>query len=244
MQEDWVRTELWNASSNQLIKEGSSNIVFWMITYLYTPQIVLFLNQILKRRQFVFLHADSLKVKWATNTALPKRSRKRKISVSVLLALLLPHGTMSARDQNRHLNLRRLASFSPLSSCGSLSPGAVRTWVWTCLEAGVHKPGEMGGKKCGHLEGFCVPWAPKKCFELLNCGLPWGEVQAGLLSYSAEIKLKANPASKWWSSSFTPLIFAERTGVECEVKQGTILCPFFTGLNNHASCKEIKCSLQ
>lgn len=71
MQEDWVRTALWNASSNHLIKEGSSNIVFQMITYLYAPQIVLFLNQILKRRQFVFLYADSPEIKWASSTMLP-----------------------------------------------------------------------------------------------------------------------------------------------------------------------------
>lgn len=71
MQDDWVRTVFWNASSNHLIKEGSSNIVFQTITYLYAPQIVLFLNQILKRRQFVFLHADSPEVKWASSTVLP-----------------------------------------------------------------------------------------------------------------------------------------------------------------------------
>lgn len=152
MQEDWVRTELWNASSNHLIKEGYSNIVFQMITYLCTPQIVLFLNSALKRRQFVFLHADSLKVKWAASIALPKRRRKRKIPVSVLV-LLLPHSTTSARDQKKCLNLYRLASFFPRSSCGSSLPDGVRTWVWRCLENGAQKPGEMGRKKCRHLRG-------------------------------------------------------------------------------------------
>jgi len=88
VQEDWVRTELWNASSNHLIKEGCSDIVFQMITYLYTPQIVLFLNRILKRRQFVFQRADSPEAKWAASTALPGRSRKRKYSTSSLVLLL------------------------------------------------------------------------------------------------------------------------------------------------------------
>lgn len=152
MQEDWVRTKLWNASSNHLIKEGRSNIVFQMITYLCTPQIVLFLNSVSKRRQFVFLHADSLKIEWAASIALPKRSRKRKIPVSVLF-LLLPHSNTSARDQKKHLNLHRFASFSPWSSCGSSLPDAVRTWVWKCLETGAQKPGEMDRKKCRHLRG-------------------------------------------------------------------------------------------
>lgn len=142
MQEDWVRTELWNASSTHLIKEGSSNIVFQMITYLYTPQIELFLNEILKGRQFIFLYADSLKIKWAASTALPWRSR-RKISVSVLLVLLLPLGTMTAGDQNRHLKTHGLVSPSQQSSWGRSLPGIVETWVWRCLEAGTRKPREM-----------------------------------------------------------------------------------------------------
>jgi len=58
---------------------------------------------------------------------------EKKISVSVLLALLLSHGTMAAKDQNRHLNLDRIASYSPQFSCGISSPGAARMWVWRYL---------------------------------------------------------------------------------------------------------------
>lgn len=143
MQEDWDRTELWNASSNHLIKEGSSNIVFQMITYLCTPWIVLFLNEILKGRQFIFLYADSLKIKWAASTALPWRSRRRKISVSVLLVLLLPLSTVTARDENRHLKIHRLVSSSQQISWGRSLPGIAGTCVWRCLEAGTSKPREM-----------------------------------------------------------------------------------------------------
>lgn len=74
--------------------------------------------------------------------------------------------------------------------------------------AGDHKSGRMDGKKCrilGRL--YCL--VRKKDFELLNCGLPWTEVQAGLQDKSAGIKSKANAASKCRASSFTPLIFSE-----------------------------------
>lgn len=39
-----------------------------------------------------------------------------------------------------------------------------------------------------------MPPGEKEGFELLNCGLLWVEIQAGFLFYSAEVKLKANPA--------------------------------------------------
>lgn len=55
------------------------------------------------------------------------------ISLWVLLVLLLPHGTASARDQNGHLNLGRLNSFSPPSSCLTLFGHRF---------GGAHKPGE------------------------------------------------------------------------------------------------------
>lgn len=88
--------------------------------------------------------------------------------------------------------------------------------------------GRLTGRNVGVWGGWggIVPPGEKEGFELLNCGPLWVEVQAGFLSYSAEVKLKANPAPKWWASSFTPLIFAECTSVECEVHQSIILCPF------------------
>lgn len=117
-----------------------------------------------------------------------------------------------------------------------------------CLDTGLGVPISLG-RWAGRNLGIWGWWrlcllVRKKDFERPNCGLPWGEVQGGLSSYSAEIKLRANPVSKWWASSFTPLVFAECTSVECEVQQGTVLCLFFTGLNNHASCEETKCWLQ
>lgn len=46
----------------------------------------------------------------------------------------------------------------------------------------------------GAFGGLLCLLVRKKGFELLNCGLPRGEVQAGLSFYSTEIKLKASPA--------------------------------------------------
>lgn len=154
MQEDWVRTELWNASSNHLIKEGSSNILFQMITYLYTPQIVLFLNEILKGGQFIFLYADSLKIKWAASTALPWRSRRRKISVSVLLVLLLPLSTTAARDQNRHLKILGLVSSSQQSSWGRSLLRHGFGGAWRQAPA---SPGRWPGGSVGRT-GSCASW--------------------------------------------------------------------------------------
>lgn len=154
MQEDWVRTELWNASSNHLIKEGSSNIVFQMITYLYTPQIVLFLNEILKGGQFIFLYADSLKIKWAASTALPWRSRRRKISVSVLLVLLLPLSTTAARDQNRHLKIHGLVSSSPQPSWGR---SLLRHGLGGAWRQAPASPGRWPGRSVGRT-GDCASW--------------------------------------------------------------------------------------
>lgn len=170
MQEDWVRTELWNASSNHLIKEGSSNIVFQMITYLYTPQIVLFLNEILKGRQFIFLYADSLKIKWAASTALPWRTRRRKISLSVLLVLLLPLSTMTARDQNRHLKIHRLVSSSQQSSWGRSLPALLGHGFGGARRQAPVSPGRWTGRNVGATGRLCL-LVRKKGSKLLNCRL-------------------------------------------------------------------------
>lgn len=170
MQEDWVRTELWNASSNHLIKEGSSNIVFQMITYLYTPQIVLFLNEILKGRQFIFLYADSLKIKWAASTALPWRTRRRKISLSVLLVLLLPLSTMTARDQNRHLKIHRLVSSSQQSSWGRSLPALLGHRFRGARRQAPVSPGRWTGRNVGATGRLCF-LVRKKGSKLLNCRL-------------------------------------------------------------------------
>lgn len=65
-----------------------------------------------------------------------------------------------------------------------------------CSDMGLEVPislGRWAGRNLGILGGWwlCL-LVRKKDFEHLNCGLPWGEVQAD----SAEIKLKAKPVSK------------------------------------------------
>lgn len=240
MQEDWVRTELWNASSNHLIKEGSSNIVFQMITYLYTPQIVLFLNEILKGRQFIFLYADSLKIKWAANTALPWRSRRRKISVSVLLVLLLPLSTTTARDQNRHLKIHRLISSSQQTSWGRSLPGTVETRAWRCLEAGASNPRKMARYKCRE-DGGLYLLVRKKDSKFLNCELP------GLTHDFHFTKLKLNWQTPGSGNDLHPsLIWYLLIAPVWSVKFSR--APFYDHFSlvwtTNASFKERKCWLQ